>query len=77
MIHLKELALAGAVTLGAFAGPASAENTSIIFAMQLEPPHLDPTSAAAQAIDSVVYANIFEGLTRFEKDGSISPALER
>ena len=44
-------------------------------AMQLEPPHLDPTSAAAQAIDSVLYANIFQGLTRFMGDGSIVPAL--
>ncbi|MGV6849341.1 MAG: ABC transporter substrate-binding protein [Marinibacterium sp.] len=47
----------------------------ITVAMQLEPPHLDPTSAAAQAIDSVVYQNIFEGLTRFTADGSIVPAL--
>ena len=44
-------------------------------AMQLEPPTLDPTSAAAQAIDSVVYSNIFEGLTRFMGDGSIVPGL--
>ena len=39
--------------------------SDITVAMQLEPPHLDPTSAAAQAIDSVVYTNVFEGLTRF------------
>ena len=36
---------------------------------------LEPTSGAAGAIDSVVYANIFEGLTRFESDGSIIPSL--
>lgn len=47
----------------------------ITVAMQLEPPHLDPTSAAAQAIDSVVYSNIFEGLTRFMGDGAIVPGL--
>ncbi|SDE12782.1 ABC transporter substrate-binding protein [Ruegeria marina] len=56
------------------AGAASAKD-DITIAMQLEPPHLDPTSAAAQAIDSVVYVNIFEGLTRFMGDGSIVPAL--
>jgi peptide/nickel transport system substrate-binding protein len=43
--------------------------------MQLEPPHLDPTSAAAGAIDSVLYANVFEGLTRFMGDGSVVPGL--
>jgi peptide/nickel transport system substrate-binding protein len=49
--------------------------SDITIAMQLEPPHLDPTSAAAQAIDSVVYTNIFEGLTRFMGDGSVVPGL--
>ncbi|KIC45076.1 ABC transporter substrate-binding protein [Ruegeria sp. ANG-S4] len=53
----------------------AAAKSDITIAMQLEPPHLDPTSAAAQAIDSVVYANIFEGLTRFMGDGSVVPGL--
>jgi peptide/nickel transport system substrate-binding protein len=43
--------------------------------MQLEPPNLDPTAGAAAAIDEVVYANIFEGLTRFAPDGSVVPGL--
>ncbi len=43
--------------------------------VQLEPPNLDPTSGAAAAIDEIVYANIFEGLTRITEDGSIAPAL--
>ncbi|MHA6264119.1 ABC transporter substrate-binding protein [Arenibacterium sp. CAU 1754] len=64
------LALSSALT----AGQVIAEG-SITVAMQLEPPHLDPTSAAAGAIDSVVYSNIFEGLTRFMGDGSIVPGL--
>lgn len=55
--------------LGAFA------QTSITIGMQLEPPNLDPTGGAAAAIDEVVYANIFEGLTRYQADGSIAPAL--
>ncbi|MCF6232565.1 MAG: ABC transporter substrate-binding protein [Rhodobacteraceae bacterium] len=48
---------------------------SLTVAMQLEPPHLDPTSAAAGAIDSVTYSNIFEGLTRFMGDGTVVPGL--
>ncbi|MEO1732049.1 MAG: ABC transporter substrate-binding protein [Pseudomonadota bacterium] len=49
--------------------------TDITVAMQLEPPHLDPTSAAAQAIDSVLYSNVFEGLTRFMANGAVVPGL--
>ena len=47
----------------------------ITVGMQLEPPNLDPTAGAAAAIDEVVYANVFEGLTRFGPDGSVLPAL--
>ena len=51
--------------------------TSITIGMQLEPPNLDPTGGAAAAIDEVVYANVFEGLTRYQADGSIAPALAK
>lgn len=54
---------------------ASLAKDKITVAMQLEPPHLDPTSAAAQAIDSVLYTNVFEGLTRFMGDGSVVAGL--
>jgi peptide/nickel transport system substrate-binding protein len=36
---------------------------------------LDPTGGAAAAIDEVVYANVFEGLTRFGSDGAVNPGL--
>ncbi|WP_371156756.1 ABC transporter substrate-binding protein [Jannaschia sp. 2305UL9-9] len=54
---------------------AMAQQTDITIGMQLEPPNLDPTAGAAAAIDEVVYANVFEGLTRFGPDGSVQPAL--
>jgi len=56
-------------------GLALAAQDTITIGMVLEPPNLDPTAGAAAAIDEVVYANIFEGLTRFAPDGSIVPAL--
>ncbi|OWU80979.1 ABC transporter substrate-binding protein [Phaeobacter sp. 22II1-1F12B] len=74
MTSFSRLALASAVALMAGLGAAQAQ-TSATVAMQLEPPHLDPTSAAAGAIDSVTYSNIFEGLTRFASDGSIIAGL--
>lgn len=43
--------------------------------VQLEPPNLDPTSGAAAAIDEVVYANLFEGLTGISQSGEVIPRL--
>lgn len=59
----------------ALTGSAAAAQDAITLGMVLEPPTLDPTANAAAAIDEVVYANLFEGLTRFGPDGSILPAL--
>lgn len=71
---MRKLLLSAAITLVASTAFAQ-QRTDITLGMQLEPPHLDPTSAAAAAIDEIVYANIYEGLTRFEADGSVTPAL--
>ena len=54
---------------------AAVAQTDITVAIQLEPPNLDPTGGAAQAIDSVLYSNVFEGLTRFMADGSVVAGL--
>ncbi len=64
----------GASALALTAGMATAQ-TDITVAVQLEPPNLDPTGGAAQAIDSVLYSNVFEGLTRFMADGSVVAGL--
>ncbi len=58
-------------------GSLWAAETEITVGMALEPPNLDPTGGAAAAIDEVVYANIFEGLTRIGPDGSVLPALAK
>jgi len=64
-----------AAVLALSAGAAMAQQTDISIGMALEPPNLDPTGGAAAAIDEVVYANVFEGLTRFGPDGSVNPGL--
>jgi peptide/nickel transport system substrate-binding protein len=72
MTHFTKLLSASVLALTA--SIASAQ-TSITVAIQLEPPNLDPTGGAAQAIDSVLYSNVFEGLTRFMADGSVVAGL--
>lgn len=64
-----------AAVFALMAGAAQAADGDVTIGVQLEPPHLDPTSAAAGAIDQVLYSNVFEGLTRFGADGSINPGL--
>ncbi len=68
----RTLTLAAALLCGT---ALHAQQTDLTLAIQLEPPHLDPTSAAAGAIDSVLYANVFEGLTRFTETGAVVPGL--
>ncbi|QKV17415.1 ABC transporter substrate-binding protein [Oricola thermophila] len=67
--------LAGAAFALALTTSALAARTDLTLGVALEPPHLDPTAGAAAAIDEIVYANIFEGLTRIGPDGSVRPAL--
>ena len=68
---------ATALIAACLATGAWAQRTDITLGMVLEPPNLDPTAGAAAAIDEVVYANVFEGLTRFGPDGAILPALSQ
>ncbi len=71
---LKTITLAAAFST-ALIGNALAAKTSLTMGMVLEPPHLDPTAGAPAAIDEVVYANVFEGLTRINQNGEVKPAL--
>ena len=67
----------GALAALAISTSAHAARTDLTLGMVLEPPHLDPTAGAAAAIDEVVYANVFEGLTRITSNGSVAPALAK
>jgi peptide/nickel transport system substrate-binding protein len=70
----KAFGLALALTT-ALSGMAMAQPTEIRIGVALEPPALDPTAGAAEAIDIVVYQNVFEGLTRIDQTGSVQPGL--
>jgi peptide/nickel transport system substrate-binding protein len=81
--RLHRLARSGAVVsvvvaaglLAAVSPARAAPPDALVMGMVLEPPHLDPTAGAAGAIDEVVYANVFEGLTRIGPDGAVRPGL--
>ena len=78
MLRCKALALILVLSMALTAplgGAAWAQRTDLVIGMALEPPHLDPTAGAAGAIDEVVYANVFEGLTRIDETGAVQPAL--
>ena len=68
-------ALGAAAIVLATASGAQSARTDLVLGVVLEPPHLDPTAGAAAAIDEIVYANIFEGLTRIGPKGEVLPAL--
>lgn len=72
---LSRLPRATLAALALSASTALAAPDALTLGMVLEPPNLDPTAGAAAAIDEVVYANVFEGLTRFGPDGAVLPAL--
>ena len=72
---MKRLAFAALTCVATLGAATASAQTDIVVGLQLEPPHLDPTSAAAGAIDQVLYANVFEGLTRFASDGSVKAGL--
>ena len=71
---LKAFGLALALTT-ALAGAALAQPTEVRIGVALEPPALDPTAGAAEAIDIVVYQNVFEGLVRIDQNGAVQPGL--
>jgi peptide/nickel transport system substrate-binding protein len=70
-----KLAIAGVAISLVFSSASYAAKTDLVLGIVLEPPHLDPTAGAAAAIDEIVYANIFEGLTRIGPKGDVLPAL--
>lgn len=68
-------ALVAAFAAAPLPGLAQGKKDSVVMGMTLEPPGLDPTTAAAAAIAEVTLYNLYETLTRINEDGSVSPLL--
>ncbi len=69
------LALPWAAASAAAAAKPKGRKDSLVLAMTLEPPGLDPTAGAAAAIAEVVHYNILETLTKIRADSTIEPLL--
>jgi peptide/nickel transport system substrate-binding protein len=73
--RLAALALACLLLAPPPAAVAAGAGGTITLGLPLEPPNLDPTATSAEATQDVVYANVYEGLTRIAEDGRVRPAL--
>ncbi len=70
------IAFASFAILALSTAAAEAQRDTLTLAMTLEPaPGLDPTMGPAAAIREITYANLFEGLTRIDRNAEIRPAL--
>jgi len=72
------IALVAALLLGGQAvaqDPPPVRGGSIVVAISADPPGWDPTLSTSQEIARVTYGNVFEGLVRFDRNGTIVPAL--
>lgn len=72
---LGRILAAAAAGFALMAGTAGAAPDAVTLGLFAEPAGLDPTAGADPATDEIVYANIFQGLTRFGPDGSVLPCL--
>lgn len=67
--------LASTNLLAPWSAMAQEKKNSVVIALTLEPPGLDPTANAASSIAEIVQYNLFETLTKINSDGSVSPLL--
>ena len=79
MLNRRTLLATGALAAAPLALPlhalAQSKKDTLVLALALEPPGLDPTASAASSIGEIVLYNVFETLTKINADGSISPLL--
>ncbi|MBV8448112.1 MAG: ABC transporter substrate-binding protein [Hyphomicrobiales bacterium] len=69
------VAMFAVVAVWPFIATAAGKKDSVVIGMTLEPPGLDATTGAAAAISEITDYNIYEGLTKVNGDGSVTPLL--
>ena len=69
------LAVPLAASLGTTCALAQKTKDTLVLAMTLEPPGLDPTAGAASAIAEVVQYNVLEPLVKIRADSTVAPLL--
>src|SRR6478609_1766867 len=72
---LKTAALALLLAALPLAADAQSKKDSVVIGMALEPPGLDATAGAAAAIGEITHYNVYEGLTKVNGDGTLTPLL--
>ncbi|UCF93703.1 MAG: ABC transporter substrate-binding protein [Desulfobacterales bacterium] len=72
---LMTLALTLVLPINAALADSPVKGGNLTVCKPAEPPGLDPTANTAAAIDRVVYANIYEGLVKVNREGQFVPGL--
>jgi len=67
--------VSAAVLLAALPLGAEAQERDLVIGMPIEPPNLDPTTAAPVAIREVTWLNLYEGLVQIDRNGEVQPLL--
>lgn len=82
MTSLRPFALGLTLVAATVAGAVLAQDApppqhggEVVVAITADPPGWDPSASTSQEIPRVVYHNVYEGLVRFDRDGSIVAAL--
>ncbi|GAN93199.1 ABC transporter dipeptide [Gluconobacter thailandicus F149-1 = NBRC 100600] len=68
------LSIAG---LGLASSVSAEPRDTMSIGVSIEPPGLDPTRTPSEAVGTITYNNIYEGLTRLDRDGHVQPLLAR
>ncbi|GHE20014.1 ABC transporter substrate-binding protein [Halomonas urumqiensis] len=77
MIRLSTLKMALASLCLVMLVDHAAASDAVQVELQLQPPHLDPTQTASATTAEAMHLNVFQGLTRIDREGRVQPALAR